>query len=211
MGLTPVAPGMLAAVVTSLEMTAPSAIAPEPSSALRLVRLDRPEPAVYRTLFRLVGANYLWFSRLVLDDEALDAIIRDPAVEIFAVRDASGADVGMLELDFRQGATAELAFLGLVSGMTGQGHGRWLINRALALLWRPHVTRVWVHSCTHDHPAAIGFYRASGFVAYARAIESFADPRLTGHLPRNAAPQVPIIDECQANTSAVSSLPPSAR
>lgn len=195
MGLTPVAPGMLAAVVTSLEMTTPPAadVAAEELSPLTLVRLESPTLDDYRALFRLVGADWLWFSRLVLDDAALDAIIGDPAVEIYAVRDAAGADVGMLELDFREGATAELAFLGLASSLTGQGHGRWLMTRALALLWRPGVSRVWVHSCTLDHPAAIAFYRASGFTAFDRALETFADPRLTGHLPRDAAPQVPII------------------
>ncbi len=197
MGLTPVAPGMLAAVVTSLEMTAPPPSAPgataKADSPLTLVRIESSAPHDYRALFRLVGADWLWFSRLVLDDDALGAIIDDPAVEIYAVRDAAGADVGMLELDFREGANAELAFLGLVSGLTRQGHGRWLMNRALALLWRPGVSRVWVHSCTLDHPGAIAFYRASGFTAFARALETFADPRLTGHLPRDAAPQVPII------------------
>lgn len=193
MGLTPVAPGMLATIVTSLEMTVRPANAPEPPSPLELVRLECPSPDTYRALFSLVGTDWLWFSRLVLGDAALAAIIGDPAVEIFAVRDAAGTAVGMLELDFREGATAELAFLGLVSGFTGHGHGRWLINRALALLWRDGVTRVWVHSCTLDHPGAIAFYRRSGFVPYARAIETFADPRLTGHLPRDAAPQVPMI------------------
>ncbi len=193
MGLTPVAPGMLATIVTSLEMTIRPAIAPQPPSPLALARLESPSPDAYRTLFRLVGTDWLWVSRLLLDDAALSAIIGDPAVEIYAVRDATGADVGMLELDFREGATAELAFLGLVSNLTGQGYARWLMNRALALLWRDGVTRVWVHSCTLDHPRAIGVYRASGFVPYARGIETFADPRLTGHLPRDAAPQVPII------------------
>lgn len=194
MSLTPVAPGTLATIVTSLEMTARPALAPEPPSPLELVRFEAPTPEAYRALFRLVGSGWLWFSRLLLDDAALGAIINDSAVAIYAVRDAAGADVGMLELDFREGATAELAFLGLVPALTGQGHGRWLMNRALTLLWRPDITRVWVHSCTLDHPGAIGFYRAHGFIPYARAIETFADPRLAGHLPRNAAPHVPLIE-----------------
>lgn len=193
MDLTPVAPGMLATIVTSLEMTIRPAIAPEPPSPLALVRLESPSPDAYRALFRLVGTDWLWVSRLLLDDAALGAIVGDRAVEIYAVRDAAGADVGMLELDFREGATAELAFLGLVSKLTGQGYARWLMNRALALLWRDGVTRAWVHSCTLDHPRAVGVYCANGFVPYARGIETFADPRLTGHLPRDAAPQVPII------------------
>ena len=46
-----------------------------------------------------------------------------------------------------------------------------------------------------DHPSALGFYRAQGFVPFARAVETFPDPRLTGHLPRDAAPHVPLLAE----------------
>jgi hypothetical protein len=50
---------------------------------------------------------------------------------------------------------------------------------------------VWVHTCTLDHPAALGFYIKSGFTPFHRAIETFADPRLDGTLPVDAAPHVP--------------------
>jgi hypothetical protein len=52
---------------------------------------------------------------------------------------------------------------------------------------------MWVHTCTLDHPAALGFYRRNGFTPFARAIESFADPRLLGVLPADCAPQIPLI------------------
>ena len=66
--------------------------------------------------------------------------------------------------------------------------------RALPLAWRKGVTRLWVHTCTLDHPSALGFYRAQGFTPFARAVETFADPRLAGVLPREAAPHLPLLD-----------------
>jgi hypothetical protein len=54
---------------------------------------------------------------------------------------------------------------------------------------------VWVHTCTLDHPHALGFYRASGFAAISRTVETFADPRLSGHLSPDAAPHVPLLDK----------------
>ena len=60
--------------------------------------------------------------------------------------------------------------------------------------WTTQVDRVWVHTCTLDHPAALNFYRKQGFEAVSRAIETFPDPRITGHLPRDAAPHIPLID-----------------
>lgn len=192
MPLAPLAPGMLAAIVTSLEMTAPPPRRPLPSSPLRLVRWPAPAPERYRALFRRVGEPWLWFSRLVLDDAALGAITGDAAVEVYAVTDPRGIEVGMLELDFRAPGQCELAFLGVVPELAGKGHGGWLMAHALTLAWRGDVARVWVHTCTLDHPAALGFYRRSGFTAYARAIETFADPR-PAVLAAGAAPQVPAL------------------
>jgi hypothetical protein len=65
---------------------------------------------------------------------------------------------------------------------------------ALAAAWRPDTKRVWLHTCTFDHPAAIPFYRRAGFAPYKFAIEVSADPRLTGQLPRGAGPHVPLIE-----------------
>jgi hypothetical protein len=50
-----------------------------------------------------------------------------------------------------------------------------------------------VHTCTLDHPAALGFYRRHGFVPTKRTIETFPDPRLLGVLPADAAPHIPCL------------------
>jgi GNAT superfamily N-acetyltransferase len=181
--MTPVPPGHVAAIVTTLEVRERPLPRPMPASDLRLVRWPKPEPDKYRALFRRVGEPWLWFSRLV----------NDPAVEMFAVEDRAGIEVGILELDFRRPPACELAFLGLVPELAGRGHGRWLMAQALALAWRKHVELLWVHTCTLDHPSALSFYRASGFVAIRREVETFPDPRLSGHLPESAAPHVPIV------------------
>ena len=166
---------------------------PMPDSPLRLVRWPRPALEAYRTLFRRVGAPWLWFSRLVIDDRALARIIGDPKVHVFAAVDRADIEVGMLELDFRQAGACEIAYFALVPELAGKGHGRWLMAQALAAAWAQGVERVWVHTCSLDHPSALGFYRAQGFTAISRAIEIFPDPRIAGHLPRDAAPHVPLL------------------
>jgi GNAT superfamily N-acetyltransferase len=184
--------GELAAVVTYLELRSP----PEhevPSSPLSLRRVDVPQPEHYRELFRLIGARWLWFSRLTLDDAHLAAIIQHPKVELYSVLDEDGREAGMLELDFREPHESELAFIGLVPELSGKGHGRWLLAEAVRLAWREGVDRVHVHTCSLDHPAALSAYRRAGFIPYKRAIERFTDPRLLGILPRDCAPQVPLL------------------
>lgn len=187
-----VADGELAAVVTYLEMRAPRNL-PVPPSPLSLRQIEVPDLDGYRTLFRRVGARWLWFSRLAMSDDALMHIIGDPDVDLFAVVDESGDNVGMLELDFRQGGECELGFVGLVPELSGKGHGKWLLAEAVRRAWREDVKRVHVHTCSLDHPAALTAYRRAGFTAYKRGIERFRDPRLTGILPADCAPQVPLL------------------
>ncbi len=200
MGLIPVDNRQVATIVTHLEMRArprPAPMPPLPAGAppLRLVRWKQPVLDAYRALFRRVGEPWLWFSRLVMTDEALAGIIHDPHVAIHAVTDHAGIELGLLELDFRDPPDCELSFFGLVPELTGKGVGRWLMAQALAMAWRPEVTRLWVHTCTLDSPGALGFYVRSGFTPYAREVETFDDPRLLGHLPRDAAPQIPLLAE----------------
>lgn len=189
----PVTPGEIATVVTHLEMRARPRPRPLKPSPLRLKRWAAPENEKYRLLYRRVGEPWLWFSRLVMADEALAAILTDDAVEIFAVLDPQGIEVGLLELDFRAPGQCEIAFFGLIPQLTGQGLGSWLMGQALGLAWRGGVQRVWVHTCTLDDPRALGFYIAQGFVATGREIELLPDPRLTGVIPRDCAPHVPLI------------------
>jgi GNAT superfamily N-acetyltransferase len=187
-----VADGELAAVVTYLEMRERPAVS-IPSSPLRLRSVDKPDADAYRELFRLVGAPWLWFSRLIMDDATLGAIIHDPGIELFVVEEDEGRDAGMLELDYREPGECELSFIGLVPELAGKGHGRWLLAEAVNRAWRGSVSRVHVHTCSLDHPAALSAYRRAGFTPYKRAIERFTDPRLLGILPRDCAPQVPLL------------------
>ena len=191
-GYFSVPPGHVAAVVTSLEMRARPPLRPStplpPGFALQ--PLDRSGPEPYRRLYRAVGTEWLWFSRLMMSDDRLQAILDDPGIEIWALRQ-EGRDVGILELDFREPQTCELSFFGVVIEVVGKGIGRALMNEAIGRAWSQPIERFWVHTCTLDHPAALDFYRRSGFEPYAFQVEIAPDPRLTGVLPRDCARHVP--------------------
>ncbi len=195
MALQPLKAGELGTVTTFLDMRERPAPAPLPVSPLRLIRWNPVDADKYRTLFTRVGGPWLWFSRLAMAEAELRAILDDPGILVFAVEDPKGIEVGMLELDFREQGECELSYLGLVPELAGQGHGRWLMAQALARAWREDISRVHVHTCTLDHPGALGFYRKSGFAVRGQALETFPDPRLTGLLPCDAAPHVPLREE----------------
>jgi GNAT superfamily N-acetyltransferase len=193
-GYTTLPPGKLAAAVVHLEQREPPPPRPDPSIVgAALMRLTDADLDRYLALFTAVGEPWLWFGRRIMARDALAAILADPAVEAYAVT-RDGADVGLLELDGRAGAEIELAYFGLTPAALGGGLGRWTMNRALERAWAAKPDRLTVHTCNFDHPGALDFYRRSGFVPYARSIEIADDPRLTGHLPRTAAPHVPLIE-----------------
>ena len=192
-GYSDVSAGKIAAVVTHLEMTAPPARRDDPPGAWSLRKIDAPALDWYRDLFRRVGEDWLWFSRARMTDAELAAIIHAPDIEVYTLV-ADGRDEGLLELDFREPGQCELAYFGVTSGLIGTGAARFLMNRALELAWSHDVRRVWVHTCTHDHPSAVAFYQRSGFRPFRRQIEIADDPRLDGTAPRTAANRVPIIE-----------------
>lgn len=194
-GFQTVPPGKVAAIVTSLEMLAPPAAAAKaaPPAGVRLRAVERPALDWYRRLFRRVGEDWLWFSRLRMDDAALAAIIHDPAVAVHVLERGSD-EIGILELDFRAAEACEIAFFGVVPAMVGQGVGGYLMREAIDRAWARPIRRLWVHTCTLDHPAALPFYRRAGFRAYEQQVEIADDPRVRGELPRSAAPQIPIFE-----------------
>jgi hypothetical protein len=123
--------GKLAMVVTQLEMRARADTRPVPipdSVALRPltdVTLDQ-----YRDIYRRVGEEWLWFSRLTMNDADLSAIIHDPKVQLFTL-EHGGQTQALLELDYRTDGECELAFFGLTKELIGTGSGRYLMNFAI--------------------------------------------------------------------------------
>jgi GNAT superfamily N-acetyltransferase len=191
-GYTDLPPGKIAAIVTYLEMRERPALSPyQKPDGWSLHRIDRDHRR-YRALFKTIGEPWLWFSRAVMADDELAAILDDPGIEAYALHDGA-TDVGLLELDFRSEREVELAFLGLVPGFIGQGAGRFLMNEAVERAFVRPIDRFFVHTCTLDSPGALTFYMRSGFTPYRRAIEVADDPRLLGFLPRDAAPHIPVL------------------
>ncbi len=194
MGYSLVPKGKLANAVTCLEMRAKPATAPSGERPdLSLERMSVPDIATYRQLFRAIGEEWMWVSRLVMSDEELTATLGDPKIEVHVLF-SGGKRSGMLELDFRQAGECELVFFGVTNDMIGTGAGRHLMNQVLSIAWAHPIERLWLHTCHFDHPNALTFYRRSGFTPYAFMVEVADDPRVTGVLPRNVAPHIPIIE-----------------
>ena len=192
-GYSDIPSGKTVSVVTHLQMfQRPPARAECSEASWTLRKVDDPDIDWYRALFRRVGENWLWFSRLQMDDDELYGVLNASHCETY-VFETHGREEGLAELDVGTAGECDLSFFGLTPPMVGRGAGRWMMNRMLELAWSRSIQRLRLQTCTLDHPHALDFYIRSGFVPYRRQIEVADDPRLIGLLPRSAAPRVPLL------------------
>jgi GNAT superfamily N-acetyltransferase len=192
-GVTDLPPGKIANVVTFMERSGPPPARSSLPADLSLDTPPSPDVAAYRAIYRRVGENLLWTSRALMSDAVLSEWLNRPTTRVQLLR-RGGEAVGLVELDLSEPETAEIVSFGVIPEEVGTGTAHLLMNAVIADLVAGGATRIWLHTCTFDHPAAVPFYMRHGFAAYKFAVEVFDDPRLTGHLPRSAAPQVPLLD-----------------
>jgi GNAT superfamily N-acetyltransferase len=88
-----------------------------------------------------------------------------------------GVPAGYAELDCRHSGEIELAYFGLIPEFIGRGLGAYFLAWAVDRAWQREPRRLWVHTCSLDHPRALATYRAIGFAEYARESVRIADPR----------------------------------
>ena len=165
-------PGTVAVTVTYLQMTSPEQVlsAPGWSEAADVRRCERPDVAFYRYLYDSVGAGWGWYERRLLTDRALAEVLHHEAVEVFVlyVRDAPA---GYVEFDRRVEHEVEIAYFGLMPGYIGRGLGAAFLGWALRRAWSYRPRRVWLHTCSLDHPIALSVYRRAGFEVYDRRVQ----------------------------------------
>jgi GNAT superfamily N-acetyltransferase len=145
-------------------MRDPSALrpAPNPDAAVRIERVEECPPAFWRFLYTEVGRKYHWFDRLPWTDEQIVAYLTDPAVSLYVMSHA-GAPAGYFELRSEPDGGIEIVYFGLLDPFTGRGLGGYMLTEAARIAWAQGATRVWLHTNTLDHPAALPNYLKRGF------------------------------------------------
>jgi len=132
------------------------------------VTLRREPPgslALARALYAAVGRQYHWYDRDAWPDEQLAAYLREPNVEFWVLRE-SDQPIGYFELGRDAAGSVEIVYFGLVAGAVGKGLGKRLLQAAVDTAFGDGASRVWLHTCTLDHAAALPNYTARGFVPF---------------------------------------------
>ncbi|MGI9174602.1 MAG: GNAT family N-acetyltransferase [Rhodothermales bacterium] len=152
--------------ITYLEMNAPPS-APERATprGVTIMQAHAPTVTFYRFLYDTVGEPWQWKDRRLLDPDDLRAIIEHPDVEVHVLY-FDGTPAGYAELDARKMPDVQLAYFGLMPEFIGRGLGTFFLDWAIRKAWERAPERLWVHTCTLDHPSALPLYKRMGFAPY---------------------------------------------
>ena len=153
--------------ITYLEMTRRDEVVPfEGERRLDVRRAEIPCPELNRFFYATVGAEWWWHERLGWGRDRWLAWVDRPELETW-VGYLAGTPAGYFELEAQPGGEVQLAYLGLLPSFIGRGLGTELLAAAVDRAWQLAERRIWVHTCTLDHPSALPNYQARGFTIYA--------------------------------------------
>lgn len=137
-----------------------------------LKQLTHPLPELSRFLYLAVGAKWYWYMRLTWTYQQWVEFLSRPGVVTW-VAYVEGTPIGYFELETQPDSNVEISYFGLISEFIGQGYGRSLLEDAIRTAWALGGKRVWLHTCTLDHPQALPNYLARGFQIFKE--EEFED------------------------------------
>ena len=156
--------------ISYLEMTSPSELRPKrppetSASGVEIRAVDPPDFTVNRRFYCDVGGPWKWTDRLVWGDERWRRQIERPEIATWMAL-LNGVAVGYAELEKQPGDNVEISYFGLLPEFLGKNLGGWFLSETIRRAWEMDAARVWVHTCTLDHPAALANYLARGFQLY---------------------------------------------
>ena len=148
----------------SLEMKSVSDLRPkdgcDPVFDVRKVEL--PFPELNRFLHRVVGGPWRWGGRENWGEkEWRDYADRDELETWIAY--VSGTPAGYYEIEKQEDGSVRMLCFGLREEFIGQGYGGCFLTHAVRRCWEIGANRVWLSTCSRDHPNALRNYRARGF------------------------------------------------
>jgi GNAT superfamily N-acetyltransferase len=154
----------------TLEMAHPDALRPTKVDlpGLRVERMVVPVPEFNRFLHLVVGARHRWGGREGWTEQEWRAYASRDELETW-VAYVYGSPAGYVELEKGAAGDVHIWCFGLLPSFIGQGLGGHLLTVSVRHAWTPvqeggmGATKVWLRTCSHDHPHALHNYLARGF------------------------------------------------
>ena len=109
--------------------------------------------------YKQIGKRHQWVDRLIWQDKDWLKYISDENLRTYIFKIENDL-VGYFELIFNNN-DCEIAYFGILEEFIGKGFGGFLLSEALKIGFKK-ANRIWVHTCSLDHPNAIENYKSRG-------------------------------------------------
>ena len=130
-----------------------------PSDNFFLKEADKDKFDLNKFFYKQIGKKHEWIDRLIWQDKNWMDYTSDKNLKTFVLQNNNDL-VGYFELIFN-GNDCEIAYFGILEEYIGKGYGGFLLSEALRIGFK-NAKRIWVHTCSLDHPNAIENYKSRG-------------------------------------------------
>jgi ribosomal protein S18 acetylase RimI-like enzyme len=130
----------------------------------------------YKFLYKEIGKDFFWRDRLMWTLEQWNSYIQQSNLQFYVLKQNENL-LGYYELLFDANTNSvEIPYLGIFKDYYGKGFGRYLLTDAIRQAFKAPINKVWVHTCTLDHPNALTNYISRGMKIF-KTEEIFFDPQ----------------------------------
>jgi GNAT superfamily N-acetyltransferase len=125
-------------------------------------RVECSLPTYNRFLHNAVGAEFHWSGREDWTDGDWAKFADRPELETWVLY-VKGTPAGYFETEHFEDGSARIHTFGLMRPFFGKGLGAHLLSFAAGRAFARGAQRLWLRTCTKDHPNALPNYQARGF------------------------------------------------
>ena len=131
-----------------------------------LVKKIKPDFQLNKFFYKQVGKKHRWIDRLSWSDEKWINYISNKNLETYIICEFEEL-VGFFELlNNPELQETEISYFGLLEEYIGKGIGGYALSVAIRKSFEKNIRRVWLHTCTLDHPNALKNYIARGMTIF---------------------------------------------
>ena len=131
-----------------------------------LVKKIKPDFQLNKFFYKQVGKKHRWIDRLSWSDEKWINYISNKNLETYIICESEKL-VGFFELlNNPELQETEISYFGLLEEYIGKGIGGYALSVAIRKSFEKDIKRVWLHTCTLDHPNALKNYIARGMTVF---------------------------------------------
>ena len=133
-----------------------------------LIKKIKPDFQLNKFFYKQVGKKHRWIDRLSWTDEKWISFISNKNLETYVISEFEDL-IGFFELLYNPNLNeTEISYFGLLEEYIGKGIGGYALSEAIKKAFEKNIKRVWLHTCTLDHPNALKNYIARGMRVFRR-------------------------------------------